>query len=105
MPATLRSARSATGMPWPAPADGGTHDPFAADVADGYVWGRGAVDMKNLLTMELTVVRMLAGEARSAGRDPGSDPVPGLTRDVIFAATADEEAGGLNGIGWIVAER
>ena len=89
----------------PAAADLWSHDPFGADVADGYIWGRGAVDMKNLLAMELTVVRMLAREARSAGRDPGSDPVPGLTRDVIFAATADEEAGGLNGIGWIVAER
>src|SRR4051794_37720095 len=89
----------------PAPTELWTHDPFAADVADGYVWGRGAVDMKNLLAMELTVVRMLAGEARAAGRDPASDPVPGLTRDVILASTADEEAGGLNGIGWIVAER
>ena len=89
----------------PAPAGPWTHDPFAADVADGYIWGRGAVDMKNLVAMELTVVRMLAGEARAAGRDPSSDPVPGLTRDVIIAATADEEAGGLNGIGWLVAER
>jgi acetylornithine deacetylase/succinyl-diaminopimelate desuccinylase-like protein len=89
----------------PAPADLWTHGPFDGDVADGYVWGRGAVDMKNLLAMELTVVRMLAAEARAAGRDPASDPVPGLTRDVLFLSTADEEAGGLNGIGWIVAER
>jgi acetylornithine deacetylase/succinyl-diaminopimelate desuccinylase-like protein len=89
----------------PAPADLWTHGPFDGDVADGYVWGRGAVDMKNLLAMELTVVRMLAAEARAAGRDPAADPIPGLTRDVLFASTADEEAGGLNGIGWIVAER
>jgi len=89
----------------PAPAELWTHDPFAADVADGYVWGRGAVDMKNLLAMELTVIRMLAREARSAGRDPASDPVPGLRRDVILASTADEEAGGLNGIGWIIADQ
>jgi acetylornithine deacetylase/succinyl-diaminopimelate desuccinylase-like protein len=89
----------------PAPPEGWTHDPFGGDVADGYVWGRGAVDMKDLVAMELTVVRMLAEEARAAGRDPGSDPVPGLTRDVIFASTADEEAGGLNGIAWILAER
>jgi acetylornithine deacetylase/succinyl-diaminopimelate desuccinylase-like protein len=89
----------------PAPPELWTHDPFAADVAEGYVWGRGAVDMKNLLAMELTVVRMLAAETRADGRDPRTDPVPGLTRDVILAATADEEAGGLNGIGWIVAER
>jgi acetylornithine deacetylase/succinyl-diaminopimelate desuccinylase-like protein len=89
----------------PAPPDLWTHDPFAGDVVDGYVWGRGAVDMKHLVAMELTVVRMLAAEARAAGRDPATDPVPGLTRDVIFASTADEEAGGLHGIGWIIAER
>ena len=89
----------------PAPDGLWTHGPFDADVADGYVWGRGAVDMKNLLSMELTVMRMLAAEARAAGRDPATDPVPGLTRDVLFASTADEEAGGLNGIGWIVLER
>jgi acetylornithine deacetylase/succinyl-diaminopimelate desuccinylase-like protein len=89
----------------PAPPELWTHDPFGGDVADGYIWGRGAVDMKNLVAMELAVVRLLAGEARAAGRDPGSDPVPGLRRDILFAATADEEAGGLNGIGWIVAER
>ena len=89
----------------PAEADLWTHDPFGGDVAEGYVWGRGAVDMKNLVAMELTVVRMLAAEARAAGRDPETDPIPGLRRDVIFASTADEEAGGLNGIGWIVAER
>ena len=89
----------------PAQAASWTHGPFDGDVADGYVWGRGAVDMKNLLAMELTVVRMLAAEARAAGRDPASDPIPGLRRDILFASTADEEAGGLNGIAWIVAER
>ena len=89
----------------PASPDRWTHDPFGGDVAEGYVWGRGAVDMKNLLAMELAVVRLLAAETRAAGRDPASDPVPGLTRDILFASTADEEAGGLNGVGWIVAER
>jgi acetylornithine deacetylase/succinyl-diaminopimelate desuccinylase-like protein len=89
----------------PARPSAWTHGPFDADVADGYIWGRGAVDMKDLLAMELTVVRMLAAEARAAGRDPASDPIPGLTRDVLFLSTADEEAGGLHGIAWIVAER
>lgn len=89
----------------PAAAELWTHAPFDGDLADGYVWGRGAVDMKNLLAMELTVVRMLAAEARAAGRDPAADPIPGLTRDILFASTADEEAGGLNGIGWIVQDR
>ena len=89
----------------PAPPDRWTHDPFGGDVADGYVWGRGAVDMKDLVAMELAVMRLLAAEARRAGRDPATDPVPGLTRDVLFASTADEEAGGLNGIAVLVEER
>jgi acetylornithine deacetylase/succinyl-diaminopimelate desuccinylase-like protein len=89
----------------PAPADLWTHDPFGGDLDDGFIWGRGTLDMKDLVAMELTVVRMLAAEARAAGRDPASDPIPGLGRDVILAATADEEAGGLNGIAWLIAER
>jgi acetylornithine deacetylase/succinyl-diaminopimelate desuccinylase-like protein len=89
----------------PAPPDEWTQDPFAAEIVDGQVWGRGAVDMKHLVAMELSVVRMLAAEARAAGRDPATDPVPGLTRDVLFASTADEEAGGLDGIIPLVLER
>ena len=89
----------------PAPSERWTHDPFAGDVADGYVWGRGAVDMKDLVAMELWVMRRLAAEARRAGRNPASDPVPGLSRDILFASTADEEAGGLNGIAILVLER
>ncbi|HJW23022.1 MAG TPA: M20/M25/M40 family metallo-hydrolase [Candidatus Limnocylindrales bacterium] len=89
----------------PAPPERWTHDPFAADVADGYVYGRGAVDMKDLVAMELEVVRLLAAEARAAGRDPASDPIPGLRRDVLFACTADEEAGGLAGVAWLVEHR
>ncbi|HET7471853.1 MAG TPA: M20/M25/M40 family metallo-hydrolase [Candidatus Limnocylindrales bacterium] len=89
----------------PAPPELWTHGPFDGDLADGFIWGRGALDMKDLLAQELTVMRMLAAEARAAGRDPASDAVPGLTRDVLFLSTADEEAGGLNGIAWIVAER
>jgi acetylornithine deacetylase/succinyl-diaminopimelate desuccinylase-like protein len=82
-----------------------THDPFGADVADGYVWGRGAVDMKDLVAMEIQVLCLLASEARAAGRDPAADPVPGLRRDILFACTADEEAGGGAGLGWIVDHR
>ncbi|HKB29025.1 MAG TPA: M20/M25/M40 family metallo-hydrolase, partial [Candidatus Limnocylindrales bacterium] len=88
----------------PAPPDRWTHDPFAADIADGYVYGRGAVDMKHLVAMELEVMLRLAEDARAAGRDPATDPIPGLKRDVLFASTADEEAGGLAGAGWLALE-
>ena len=81
----------------PAPAERWTHDPFAADLVDGYIYGRGAVDMKAMVAMELGVVRLLAAEARAAGLDPARDPIPGLRRDVLFTCTADEEAGGLDG--------
>jgi acetylornithine deacetylase/succinyl-diaminopimelate desuccinylase-like protein len=89
----------------PAPPERWTHDPFAADVADGYIYGRGAVDMKGMVAMELTVVRLLAAAARAAGRDPASDPIPGLRRDVLFTCTADEEAGAGAGARWIAANR
>ena len=89
----------------PAPPDGWTHDPFGAAVADGYVWGRGAVDMKGMVAMEVAVLARLAADARAAGRDPAADPVPGLRRDILFASTADEEAGGIHGAGWLVDQR
>ncbi len=88
----------------PAPPDGWTHEPFRAEIADGYLYGRGAVDMKNLVAMELEVMRLLADETRAAGGDPASDPVPGLRRDILFASVADEEAGGLAGAYWLAME-
>ncbi|MGH2457027.1 MAG: M20/M25/M40 family metallo-hydrolase, partial [Candidatus Limnocylindria bacterium] len=77
------------------PVDGATwtRDPFGAELVDGMVWGRGAVDMKNMLAMELSVMLALH---RSA--------VP-LRRDVILAAVADEEAGGIFGALHWVRER
>jgi acetylornithine deacetylase/succinyl-diaminopimelate desuccinylase-like protein len=89
----------------PAPADRWTHDPFAADLVDGYIYGRGAVDMKGMVAMELGVVRLLVDAARAAGRDPSSDPIPGLRRDVLFTCTADEEAGAAAGARWIAEHR
>jgi acetylornithine deacetylase/succinyl-diaminopimelate desuccinylase-like protein len=58
--------------------------------------------MKDMVAMEIQVMRRLARAARGAGRDPASDPIPGLRRDVIFCSTADEEAGGWQGAGWLV---
>ncbi|MEW6223350.1 MAG: M20/M25/M40 family metallo-hydrolase [Chloroflexota bacterium] len=89
----------------PANPDGWTHAPFAADVADGYVWGRGAVDMKQMVAQEVMVLVLLARRARAAGLDPATDPVPDLRRDVLFACTSDEEAGGHQGAGWLVDQR
>jgi acetylornithine deacetylase/succinyl-diaminopimelate desuccinylase-like protein len=89
----------------PAPSERWTHDPFAADLDGGYIYGRGAVDMKGMVGMELGVVRLLTDAARAAGRDPASDPIPGLRRDVLFTCTADEEAGGAAGARWVAAER
>jgi acetylornithine deacetylase/succinyl-diaminopimelate desuccinylase-like protein len=53
--------------------------------------------------MELEVMRLLADDARAAGRDPASDPVPGLTRDVVFVSCSDEEAGGLAGAHYLAS--
>ena len=69
----------------PVDAESWTRDPFGGDLVDGEVWGRGAVDMKNMVAMELGVMLALA---RSRAE---------LRRDVIFATVADEEAGGTFG--------
>jgi acetylornithine deacetylase/succinyl-diaminopimelate desuccinylase-like protein len=89
----------------PAPPERWSHDPFAAEIEDGWLYGRGAVDMKDLVAMELEIMRLLAESARAAGRDPASDPVPGLRRDLLFASTADEEAGGFAGAAWLAMDQ
>ncbi|WP_326826437.1 M20/M25/M40 family metallo-hydrolase [Streptosporangium sp. NBC_01756] len=66
-----------------------THHPLSGEIADGCVWGRGAVDMKNMDAMILAVVRQRLSEGR---RPP---------RDVVLAFTADEEAGGTYGAQWL----
>ncbi|MFJ2033530.1 M20/M25/M40 family metallo-hydrolase [Streptosporangium sp. NPDC087985] len=70
-------------------ADDWTHHPLSGEIADGCVWGRGAVDMKNMDAMILAVVRQRLSEGR---RPP---------RDVVLAFTADEEAGGTYGAQWL----
>lgn len=69
----------------PANADDWQVDPFAAEVRDDCVWGRGAVDMKDMDAMLLAVLKDWVRE----GRKP--------PRDVVFAFVADEEAGGVYG--------
>jgi acetylornithine deacetylase/succinyl-diaminopimelate desuccinylase-like protein len=74
----------------PADAAEWTVDPFSGAVQDGYVWGRGAVDMKDMVAMTLAVARDLK---RSKVIPP---------RDLIFCFVSDEEAGGLFGAEWLV---
>ena len=74
----------------PAEARDWTHDPFGGEVVDDCVWGRGAVDMKDMDAMVLAVVR----QWRRTGRRP--------PRDVVLCFLADEEAGGLMGAHWLV---
>lgn len=69
-----------------------THPPFEAVLKDGVIWGRGATDCKGPAAQELMVLLLL----KRAGL--------ALDRDVILAATADEEAGGFQGIGWLLGQ-
>jgi acetylornithine deacetylase/succinyl-diaminopimelate desuccinylase-like protein len=86
----------------PAEADRWTHDPFEAVIDSGYIYGRGVLDMKAMVAMSFELMLDLAREMQEFGLDPARDIHPELGRDVIFAATADEEAGGYLGVGWIV---
>lgn len=74
----------------PADAADWTYDPFSAEVADGCVWGRGAVDMKDMDAMVLSVIR----DRVRTGRPPA--------RPLVIALLADEEAGGRLGAHWLV---
>jgi acetylornithine deacetylase/succinyl-diaminopimelate desuccinylase-like protein len=69
-----------------------TADPFGAQVKDGFIIGRGAQDMKSLgMAQFVTLLTLHRARAK-------------FSRDVIFLATADEEAGGLEGAGWFVRQ-
>src|SRR5258708_35714382 len=65
------------------------HRPFGGDIIDGYLWGRGALDMKSGVAM--MVAAMI--RAHSRGGPPG---------DLVLAVLADEEAGGIAGAKWLV---
>ena len=77
----------------PADADVWRYGPFSGELADGCLWGRGAVDMKYFVAQVLAVVRA----RMRAGRPPA--------RDVVLAFVADEEAGGGLGARWLVEHR
>ncbi|TWP49581.1 M20/M25/M40 family metallo-hydrolase [Lentzea tibetensis] len=71
------------------PAEWSVH-PFSGEVRDGYVWGRGAVDMKDMAAMTIAVV----AEWAATGRRP--------RRDIVLAFVADEEDQGEFGAHWLV---
>ncbi len=74
----------------PADAAQWSCDPFGGEIRDGYLYGRGAIDMKDLGVMQLVALDLL----RRSGQP--------LKRDVIFMAVADEEMAGKYGTGWMV---
>jgi acetylornithine deacetylase/succinyl-diaminopimelate desuccinylase-like protein len=74
----------------PADASDWRVDPFAGEIRDGELWGRGAVDMKDMDAMTLAVIR----DRVRNNRPPA--------RDVVLAFLADEEAGGTYGARWLV---
>ncbi|WP_417553925.1 M20/M25/M40 family metallo-hydrolase [Microbacterium sp.] len=77
----------------PAMAEDWSVDPFEGVVRDGMLWGRGAVDMKNMDAMILTAV----ADLQRSGRQP--------ERDLILTFFADEENGGVEGSTLVVRDR
>jgi acetylornithine deacetylase/succinyl-diaminopimelate desuccinylase-like protein len=69
-------------------------DPFAAVIKDGYLYGRGAIDDKGMLAANLETMLLLKRNIIDKGGT--------LSRDVIFVANSDEEAGGDFGMGWLI---
>ncbi len=68
------------------------HPPFAAEIHDGFIYGRGAIDMKNMAAMEVMALLLLKRHGAA------------LKRDLIFAGVADEEAGCTYGSLWLAKE-
>ena len=77
----------------PAEASDWSVHPFSGAIEDGYVWGRGAVDMKDMCGMLIAIARHF----KRAGIVP--------PRDLVFAFVSDEEAGGKYGSQWLVDNR
>lgn len=65
-------------------------DPFGGTVKDGFVWGRGALDMKSMTAIEVMTLKLLKRNSVK------------LKGDVLLAATADEEKGGFDGVGYLL---
>ena len=108
-PNLIARLRPADGPPADEPASGGptlcylghvdtvladahewTHDPWSGELADGYLWGRGSLDMKSQVAAEIAAAASLA---RSGWRPAGGE--------LLIAAVVDEETGGSLGAEWI----
>lgn len=72
-----------------------TVEPFAAEIKDGYLYGRGAIDDKGMLAANLETMLLLKRSVIDKGHT--------LSRDVIFVANSDEEQNGDFGMGWLIA--
>lgn len=71
-----------------------TTKPFGAEILDGFVYGRGAIDDKGMLAVNLQTMLLINEHIVRAGGT--------LDRDVVFVATSDEEAGGEYGVDWVM---
>jgi acetylornithine deacetylase/succinyl-diaminopimelate desuccinylase-like protein len=69
-----------------------SYDPFAGTIADDYIWGRGALDMKGMLAIELMTLILY----KRSGLTPD--------RELILIAAADEEVGGVYGMDWLMKQ-
>ncbi len=76
----------------PANPENWTHDPFAGEIDQGWIWGRGALDAKGVAAIQILSLLRLARRETP------------LERDITLLATPDEETGGLDGAGFLVRE-
>jgi acetylornithine deacetylase/succinyl-diaminopimelate desuccinylase-like protein len=75
-------------------ADKWSCDPFEGVIRDGYLYGRGAIDDKGMLAANAMTMLQIQRNVVAEGRR--------LSRDIVFVATSDEEAGGAAGIRWLI---
>ena len=78
----------------PVERDKWTTNPFGGEILDGYIYGRGAIDDKGMLSSNLQTMLLAQRFADATGTPP--------VRDIVFLATSDEEAGGVYGIDWML---
>jgi acetylornithine deacetylase/succinyl-diaminopimelate desuccinylase-like protein len=75
----------------PIEPDAWTRDPFAADIVDGFLWGRGTLDMKGIVVMHVAAAIALAQSREK------------VDRELVVVVVSDEEDGGEEGARWLLA--